>query len=329
MNTRTIMKEAVVLLLTIVMVTSTLSVANTIPTSDVEKKEIWLGYDDIQSQAKGDEWFQYDDGEPEYVIGWATNPLIAQFAIRLTNEELAQYDGCKIVGVEWYHNVQNISIPSHNYDMMIYEGNETLPLVQLLNESDIANGTGYAYHEFTDPYTIDASKDTWIVCRPYVYNASATGDYPVGWDYNQSSWHIGKSSWRYRVDLGGWYQYHPVGLNGSWCLHVKIFVPTPILGIESIKGPIGIKALINNTGDASATNVSWTINVTGGFILLGKTKSDTIPVILAGESEEAKIPFVLGFGMPVVITVTASCDEGATAAKSQNATVLFIFVLPK
>lgn len=60
-----------------------------------------------------------------------------------------------------------------------------------------------------------------------------------------------------------------------------------------------------------------------------KTKSDIIPVILAGEAGQTKIPLVLGFGMPVVITVTASRDEGATATKSQNATVLLIFVLPK
>ena len=221
------LKEAVVLLLTLVMVSSTLVIANTgkkqISESDV--KEIWLGYNQIQPQTMGDVWFQYDDGEPEYVIGWSTVPLIAQFAIRLTNDELAAYDGFKIAGAEWYHAVYNTSIPSHDYDMMIYEGNDTLPLIEIVNESDSVTGEKYAYHEFIENYTIDASKDIWMVCRVYAYDAVQYNDYPVGYDVNELSWFEGKSSWRYRIDLGGWYQYHPGGYNGSWCLHVKIRLP--------------------------------------------------------------------------------------------------------
>jgi len=233
-NIKQFLKGAVILLITVVMLSSTLVIANTDKKqiSDSEAKEIWLGYNEIQPQSMAHEWFQYDDGVPEYVIGWATEPLIAQFAIRLTNVELAAYDGYKILGVEWYHAVQNVSIPTHDYDMMIYEGNETLPLVQIVNESDNVTGEGYAYHEFIADYTIDASKDTWIVCRPYVYNASETGDYPVGYDANEASWYEGKSSWRYRIDLGGWYQYHPAGLNGSWCLHVKIQTPDAAICCE-------------------------------------------------------------------------------------------------
>ena len=324
------LKKAIVLLCTLVMFSSTVVIAKTATeqTAEPEYKEIWLGYNDVQPLARGDEWFQYDDGEPEYVIGWSTTPLIAQFAIRLTNDELAAYDGCTIVGAEWYHAVQNTSIPTHDYDMMIYEGNETLPLVEMVNESDSITDEGYAYHEFTEQYVIDATKDLWIVCHPYVYDAATTGDYPVGYDANEASWFEGKSSWRYRIDLGGWYEYHPAGLNGSWCLHVKIYVPTPGLEITSIAGPIGVTATIKNVGDSTATTVNWDIVFTGGFILFGGAKNGTVPEIIAGETADAKIPFVIGFGKSV-IGVNVTCAEGATASKTQNATVLLIFVLPK
>lgn len=319
------LKEAVVLLFAMLMVSSTLAIANTgyKQISEPEIRETWLGYNDIQPQTMGDEWFQYDDSVPEYVIGWSTVPLIAQFAIRLTNEELATYDGCKIVGVEWYHAVTNESIPTHDYDIMIYEGNETLPLIEKVNESDSVTGETYAYHEFTEEYTIDASKDIWIVCHPYVYDAVEFYDYPVGYDTNPASWHEGKSSWRYRIDLGGWYEYHPAGLNGSWCLHVKIYVPEPVLGIESIKGPIGVTATINNTGDAKATNVTATINATGGFILIGKTKTITVGDIDVGGIGKAK-SLIIGFGKPT-IEVIVTCDEGKIVNATYTPKLLFLF----
>jgi len=102
----------------------------------------------------------------------------------------------------------------------------------------------------------------------------------------------------------------------------------PELEIGLISGPIGVTATINNIGTAPATNVSWDITLDGGIILLGKTKTDTIAEIAVDGSAEIKIPFVLGFGK-TVITVTAECNEGKTASKAQNATVLLFFVLIK
>ena len=102
----------------------------------------------------------------------------------------------------------------------------------------------------------------------------------------------------------------------------------PELEIGSITGPIGVTATINNIGTAPATNVSWEITLNGGFILLGKTKTGTIATLAVDGSAEVKIPFVLGFGK-TVITATATCDEGPTASKDQNATVLLFLVLIK
>jgi len=101
-----------------------------------------------------------------------------------------------------------------------------------------------------------------------------------------------------------------------------------VLEIQSIKGPIGVTATIKNTGDANATNVKWNIAFTGGKIFLVGAKNGTILTIAVAADGKAKIPLVIGFGKSVV-GVQVSCDEGATANKSQNATVLYIFVLTK
>jgi len=95
-----------------------------------------------------------------------------------------------------------------------------------------------------------------------------------------------------------------------------------VIEIGDITGGLfKVKAEIKNTGLAEATSVAWTIDLTGGLILLGKTSSDTIASIPASGAETVTSSLILGFGKPVV-TVTAD-----SATKDVNATVLLIFIL--
>ena len=43
----------------------------------------------------------------------------------------------------------------------------------------------------------------------------------------------------------------------------------PILTIDEIKGGFGVKASLSNIGNAPAEDVSWSIDISGGSILLG------------------------------------------------------------
>jgi len=95
----------------------------------------------------------------------------------------------------------------------------------------------------------------------------------------------------------------------------------PQLSIESITGGFGIKAVIKNTGTAAATNVAWKIQLTGGIILIGKTKTGTIATLAPGATTTVKDPLVFGFGK-TTITVTAD-----TAAKNATGKVFLFFVL--
>jgi hypothetical protein len=92
----------------------------------------------------------------------------------------------------------------------------------------------------------------------------------------------------------------------------------PTIEIGTISGGLGIKAEIKNTGGVDATGVSWKIELTGGLILLGKSKTGTVDVA-AGTTQTVK-DFVIGFGA-TTITVTANA-----ATKTATGTVILFFV---
>ena len=79
----------------------------------------------------------------------------------------------------------------------------------------------------------------------------------------------------------------------------------------NISGLFGVKATITNTGEENITGLECSIKLEGGFILFGKSKTDTIPSLAPGESKPIR-SLVFGFGKPT-ITVTAGCAE-ATAS---------------
>ena len=103
--------------------------------------------------------------------------------------------------------------------------------------------------------------------------------------------------------------------------HAITITAGPTIEIGAITGGLfKVKAVIENNGAVAATNVSWGIDLAGGIIILGKASSGTIPTIAAGGTATITSKMIVGFGK-TVITVTAG-----TATKTQNATVLLIFI---
>ena len=124
---------------------------------------------------------------------------------------------------------------------------------------------------------------------------------------------------------------YPWNLNGNYIVFTVVRdgiylykynnQPVPVIEIGDITGGLfKLNAVIKNTGDAAATNVQWSIKLTGGLIILGKESTGTIPTIEAGATADISSKLILGFGK-TVMTVTAD-----TATKSLNATVLFVFI---
>jgi hypothetical protein len=111
--------------------------------------------------------------------------------------------------------------------------------------------------------------------------------------------------------------------NWSDPLNVEIFQPQ--LTIESIQGPLGITVKITNTGDQNLSQIQWNISITGGFVLIGASKSGlfaSLPI----ETSKTVNDFILGLGK-ITITVNVICAENATATKTMNGLLLGIIVI--
>ena len=83
----------------------------------------------------------------------------------------------------------------------------------------------------------------------------------------------------------------------------------PLIEIGAITGGKGVSAVIQNNGNADASNVTWEIYITGGiFKLIYKSYGGLLPNIDAGNEETVTSGRCLGFGK-IEITVSASCEE--------------------
>lgn len=115
----------------------------------------------------------------------------------------------------------------------------------------------------------------------------------------------------------------------DWSNPLSIIIHAPVLAITDVATRIGkITATIQNTGDANATNLVWTIQLDGLLILLGKQTTNTIPLLPPTTSEPITSKFIFGFGKTNFI-ITASCDEGVTTEIITPVLLLGPFILPK
>ncbi len=146
----------------------------------------------------------------------------------------------------------------------------------------------------------------------------------------------GVASTKYKIDAGGWTTYSGPFDVSALGDHTVTFYSTDNAGNKegnktasftiispidiSVKGGFGITATIKNIGKATLTNISWKIELTGGLILVGKSKTGTITSLAPAGTAPAK-DMVFGFGKPTIM-VTAG-----DASKTVTGTVILFFVL--
>ncbi|MCU0850024.1 MAG: PKD domain-containing protein [Candidatus Thermoplasmatota archaeon] len=113
------------------------------------------------------------------------------------------------------------------------------------------------------------------------------------------------------------------GMESTWSDPFYITIRGPILMLGNITGGIGqISVDIDNIGDATAMNVIWTIQITGG--LLHRTivdMSETISEMAPATSIKAKVR-PIGFGW-ITITVTVHAQYTQGIQKTDEGILLF------
>ncbi|MBU1941136.1 MAG: FG-GAP repeat protein, partial [Candidatus Thermoplasmatota archaeon] len=101
--------------------------------------------------------------------------------------------------------------------------------------------------------------------------------------------------------------------------------PGPIFTIDAIEGKIGVSITFRNTGDGEATDVQWSLGVSGGmFNLIDKSLHDRIISLSAGESYTISSGLILGIGS-IKIQFMVSCNEGATKQVQATGKQFLIF----
>jgi hypothetical protein len=349
MNKRSYIKKAVILLLTIGMISSTIAVAKT----NQNQPTLYTTESNSSSQGAPMSSVAWVNG-----MGYTVGSLAAQYypgdldAFPADDFSLtATYSVDTVLWQGGYYNCQ-YATGGHDYGFIWN--------ITFYNNNATGNKPGTVYQTYSFQNS-SITRSFWyspnITMRWYA-NYSVTLDPPITLNANQHYW-IGIYAYNMTFPQAGWVRHNATV--GGLKLHEGMFksayfgypdwvntstpallnmacdfnfqlegtvATAPVLQIDTIKGPIGVKATIKNTGDAKATNVDWNIAFTGGTIFFGGAKNGTIAEIAVGDVGIAKIPFVLGFGKSV-IGVSVSCDEGASASKNQNATVLLFLVLTK
>lgn len=207
-----------------------------------------------------------------------------------------------------------------------------------------ANGASPVYYDdislvpYTSALTVDAGGPyTGVFGTPVAFSSSAhggTSPYTFAWNFGdggtsteQNPSHTYANNGLYTVTLAVTDSAQNT-VQDSTTANITGYLPKPALALTTITGGTGtVSAVIKNTGDGAATNVQWTIKVTGGiFHRINKTFSDSIATLAAGANQTIVTTGKL-FGLgPIAVDVSATCNEGSSATLSGTGKIFIIFI---
>ncbi|HWR27352.1 MAG TPA: Ig-like domain-containing protein [Candidatus Thermoplasmatota archaeon] len=177
------------------------------------------------------EWLYYHYGYANNGVG-LTSGGTYEAAMRLTPEELGEYNNRKIDIVKFYHHEAG----THVGNIKIYtEGTSESPGPLITSEPYTVTGKGWYEVILSSPVTINAEEDLWVS----VEITHSAGQYPIGIDSGPAV--LGKGDWIYIN--GGWEEISGAGLNSNWCIeaHLKDH-------IEWLPGTYPVEAIVANYG---------------------------------------------------------------------------------
>ncbi len=152
-------------------------------------------------------------------------------------------------------------------------------------------------------------------------NSGWLGPYPSIEIVNKS--HVWMESGEYEIKVKA---KDIFGAESNWSDSLTITIIEPLIQIINISGGLfRIKAVIKNTGELVATNITWNINLISGYIFRGTKTSGKIDKIYPGDEITIKSKVILGLGR-TDITVNAKLQDGGLDIKNADAFV-FVFLI--
>ena len=180
------------------------------------------------------------------------------------------------------------------------------------------------------PLTCDADGPySGYAKKPIQFTGTASGGiepYTWLWDFGdettsneQNPSHVYNEPGEYNVILTVTDAIHDVAYDYTTVSVGEVLAPE--LNIGKISGGIGISTNIRNLGNADATDVQWSISLTG--FAFPKEKNGVIEKL--EKSGQTKIKAIIfGFGK-IDIKINATCAEGSTAEKTAKGSVFLLF----
>ena len=243
-------------------------------------------------------------------------PFKWQSAIRLTQDELAAYDGWTLTKINAGYSADNGQLECDATIIIYAKGNDTHPGAILQNDTTYHfTASGVATIPLLTPLTLDGIEELWISVewvQTEVNAFLALMDEGPAVD--------GKGDWGFD---GAWSELQIYGLDYNWAIGAIVEGEgNAALFILNIQGPIGVNAEIQNIGVVPAKNIDWVIEVTGGILKkVNKTMTGTINELASNASEAVTLGMFLGIGK-IQITITASADNAETVTATKSAFLL-------
>jgi len=151
-------------------------------------------------------------------------------------------------------------------------------------------------------YIFTRSGTTWTQQQKLIASDGAAGDHFSYWAVSLD----GDTAF-----IGAWSD-DDMGINSG---SAYVFTKSSADLTFSIKGGLGVKAVIKNNGTSDATDIPWQIHVEGGILgMINKTVNGTVD-IPAGESVTVKTGMLLGFGIISIVAKVAGEEQTATGTQ--------------
>jgi hypothetical protein len=256
----------------------------------------------------------YDPNTLCGVIGGPSgSPQVWKTAIRLTQTELYPYNTWNLTKVVIGFSEDEYEGPV-NVTIIIYDnGTPWHPGPLIVDDTHtVLTGDGLILIPLVTPVALAGHTELWVAVQWY-QNAGLSHYAYI--DAGPAV--VGKGDWIYLNNA--WCEIQS-SIDSNWAIGAIVEGQNlATLSIANIKGRLGITAEVQNTGDVTAYNITWSIAVEGGILgKVSKITTGTQTALFAHQTLAIRQPMVIGFGL-IRIMITAQASNAVAVAVTKTA----------